>query len=234
MGAKLIDSRTGREYELTEEGATIGRHHENAVALPGRAVSRFHAEINFDGKNWTLEDHGSSYGTFVNGQKVEGVTDLQDGDKIRLAVSRSAPDGEFNFEFRATKPGVGTRIKRAARAIVNRKKVELGKMDFEASPDVLLVRMSGIFRRREVDAFRSGAFKELSGGDRKLVLDMGEVKYLNSYGLACLVEIGNRLRERKKSLRVFGASGTVLKLLRLVGSESPIDICESEDKALSG
>jgi anti-anti-sigma factor len=231
MGAKVTDERTGREYPLSEEGTTLGRHHDNAIPLAGRSISRFHAEIAAAEAGWAIEDHGSTYGTFVNGQKVEGVAELKDGDKIRLAVSRSAPDGEFNFTFSAEKAGLGTKLKQAARAIVSRKKVDLGTMVFERNSDLLLVRMTGIFRRREVDAFKEGTIKELGGQPRNVVLDLSGVKYLNSYGLACIVKMATRQREKGLHLRTFGASGTVLKLLRLVGSESPIELCASLEEA---
>lgn len=234
MSAKLVESRTGREHLLSEQGTTIGRHADNAIALPGRAVSRFHAEISLGEEGWTLEDHGSTYGTFVNGKKVEGVVKIKDGDKIRVAVSRTAPEGEFNFVFHAEQSGVGSRIKRAARAIVGRKKVDLGKLVFERNEGVLLVRMGGIFRRREVDALSEGVTKELAGGERNVVLDLAAVQYMNSYGLACLVKLASRQRERNKALRVFGAAGTVLKLLKMVGSESPIELRSSEEEALRG
>ena len=234
MSTKLVDSRTGREHLMSEEGTTIGRHADNALALPGRAVSRFHAEIGLGEGGWVLEDHGSTYGTYVNGEKVEGVVPIKDGDKIRLAVSRASPEGEFNLVFRSEKTGVGTRVKRAARAIVGRKKVDLGKLIFERNAGVLLVRMNGIFRRREVDALEKGIAKEIAGGDRNVVLDLGAVIYMNSYGLACLVKLASRQRERGKSLRVFSAAGTVLKLLKMVGAESPIELKASEEEALQG
>ncbi|MHC4916606.1 MAG: FHA domain-containing protein [Planctomycetota bacterium] len=233
MSAKLVSESTGREHEVVPEGTTIGRHSDNDIALPGRSVSRFHAEISLGEKGWLLEDHGSTYGTFINGQKVEGVVDLADGDKVRIAVSKSAPDGEFNFVFRCSKGGIGDKLKRAARAIVNRKKVELGHLVFERNAGVLLVRMTGIFRRREIDALAKGVNHELAAGGRMVVLDLREVKYMNSYGLACLVQLGTSQKEEGSSLRVFGAAGTVLKLLKLVGSESPIEIAADEGAALA-
>jgi anti-anti-sigma factor len=232
VSAKLVNESTGREHEIRAEGTTIGRHSDNDVSLPGRSVSRFHAEISLGEKGWVLEDHGSTYGTFLNGQRVEGVVDLADGDRLRIAVSKSAPDGEFNFVFRCGRGGVGEKLKRAARAIVNRKKVDLGRLVFESNGGVLLVRMSGIFRRREIDALSKGVVKELSAGDRLVVLDLTDVKYMNSYGLACLVQLGTAQKEKGTSLRVFGAAGTVLKLLSLVGSESPIDLVDDEAAAL--
>jgi len=233
MGAKLVDSRTGREHLLREEGTTIGRHDDNAISLAGRSVSRFHAEIGLGEEGWIIEDHGSTYGTFVNGRKLEGVTDLNDGDRIRLAVSRSAPDGEFSFTFHVDKAGLASRIRKVARAVVNRRRAELGEIVFERTPEMLMVRLDGIFRRREVDALHQGIAGELGGGECHIVLDLANVRYLNSYGLACLVKLATRQREKGKRMRAFGASGTVLKLLSLVGSESPIELSSSQQEAVS-
>ena len=232
MSAKLINERTDRAYLVEEEGATIGRHGENDIPLPGRAVSRFHAEIRFEDGDWILEDHGSTYGTYVNDDKVEGVVQLHDGDKIRLAVSRVAPEGEFSFVFKAEKAGVGTRIKRAARAIVGRTKVDLGKMIFESGQDLMLVRMAGIFRKREIDALEEGLKKQLAGERHLLVLDLTGVTYMNSYGLASMVKLGSWQQEAGKALRVFGATGTVLKLLRLAGEGSPVELKRNQDEAV--
>ena len=236
VSAKLIEERSGKEYELSADGATLGRHADNAIVLSGRAVSRFHAEISASDSGWVLEDHGSTYGTFVNGQKVDGLVELKDGDKIRLAVCNSAPQGEFNFVFQAGKPGLGSALKIAARAVVGRHKVELGRMVFERSPGVLLVRLAGLFRRREIDALESDVQRELvqegPGSKLMVVLDLGEVQYMNSYGLAFLVKLGSQRQLNGSRLRVFGAAGTVQKLLSLAGPGSPVQQVGSEPEAL--
>jgi anti-anti-sigma factor len=231
VSARLIDKRTNREHRLSEEGTTLGRHRDNSVSLPGRSVSRFHAEIALGEDGWFIEDHGSTYGTFVNGQKVEGTAGLRDGDAIRLAVSSSAPQGEFNFVFRAERSGLGQKLKRAARAVVSRNRTEFGRMVYERGENLLLVRLSGLFRRREVDALKQGIIGELRGREPDIALDLGEVQYMNSYGLSFLVQLGSTQRDKGRHLRTFGATGTVLKLLLLVGTESPIEICESQEEA---
>jgi anti-anti-sigma factor len=232
MSATLTDIRTGREYQLRPDGTTLGRHRDNEVSLPGRAVSRFHAEIGLGGEGWFLEDHGSTYGTFVNGQRVEGTVALKDGDSIRVAVTSAVPDGEFNFTFRAGKEGVATKVKTVAKALVGRKRAELGSSRVEKVGEAVVLRLEGIFRRREVDVLSGMLSRELSAGQNDLLLDLSAVSYLNSYGLSCLVSVATRQRERGRFVRAFGARGTVLKLLCLVGSESPIEICETEDEAL--
>jgi hypothetical protein len=73
----------GRE-EAVEDGTTLGREGCD-VNLPDPEVSRRHAAIRAAaGGSFAIEDLGSSNGTFVNGERVTGVTALRDGDSIRL------------------------------------------------------------------------------------------------------------------------------------------------------
>ncbi|GIU82685.1 MAG: FHA domain-containing protein [Acidobacteria bacterium] len=47
-------------------------------------VSRRHAEIVWQGKNWILTDLGSSFGTFLNGEKIVSPQTLKINDSIQL------------------------------------------------------------------------------------------------------------------------------------------------------
>jgi hypothetical protein len=57
---------------LDEHALRIGRAPENTLILEdeGKAVSRFHAEVRWDGQRFTLVDLGSQNGTWVNGARV--------------------------------------------------------------------------------------------------------------------------------------------------------------------
>ena len=48
------------------------------------AVSRFHAQIERDGRRYVVEDRGSRNGTFVNDKKVTGKQPLRNGDRITI------------------------------------------------------------------------------------------------------------------------------------------------------
>jgi len=52
------------------DGLTIGRGDDNDVVLRDARASRKHARIVADGTGWTVEDSGSSNGTFVDGAHV--------------------------------------------------------------------------------------------------------------------------------------------------------------------
>jgi FHA domain/Protein of unknown function (DUF3662) len=64
-----LERPDGTRIDLTD-GLTIGRGDDNAVKLRDARVSRRHARIVADGSGWSVEDLGSSNGTFVDGAQV--------------------------------------------------------------------------------------------------------------------------------------------------------------------
>ena len=54
------------------------------MVLPDPEVSRRHAALRLTGAGPAVEDFGSTNGTFVNDQRIEGVVQLNDGDVVRF------------------------------------------------------------------------------------------------------------------------------------------------------
>jgi len=69
------------DYPL-EAGLTIGRGRSNGIALSDQFVSFMHARIFPDGQFFFIEDLGSTNGTFVNGRKIDGPTQLKVRDEV--------------------------------------------------------------------------------------------------------------------------------------------------------
>ncbi len=63
---------------------TIGRHPDCELNLRMDDVSRRHAEVSFEDGGWQVSDLGSTNGTFVNGEQVEGKRVLAPGDRIEV------------------------------------------------------------------------------------------------------------------------------------------------------
>jgi putative peptide zinc metalloprotease protein len=73
-------SRIPADVELT-----VGRAASNAIRLADSAASRHHAVIRPSGdSDATVEDAGSSFGTFLDGEPLTGVGVLRDGSEIRV------------------------------------------------------------------------------------------------------------------------------------------------------
>ena len=62
-----------RPVRLMKANNKIGRAETADVLLPHESVSEQHAEIRFDGENWSLMDSGSTNGSVVDGQHLRGT-----------------------------------------------------------------------------------------------------------------------------------------------------------------
>ncbi len=78
-------SQAGRAYPLPEGSTRVGRHLKSRILLDDITVSRRHCRLKVDGDRVTVEDEGSTNGTYVNGARIE-VSLLHPGD--RLVVGR--------------------------------------------------------------------------------------------------------------------------------------------------
>jgi hypothetical protein len=77
----------GSEYALTDSGEMlVGRSGDVQIVLSEDMVSRRHARIAYDGNRITIEDLGSTNGTFVNGEKIKRA-DLKEGDRVLIGSS---------------------------------------------------------------------------------------------------------------------------------------------------
>src|SRR3954469_8976022 len=69
-----------------EKQIVIGRSSELDMVLVEDMVSRKHAKITVAGGKITIEDLGSTNGTFVNGEKIKQAR-LKEGDRILIGTS---------------------------------------------------------------------------------------------------------------------------------------------------
>ena len=80
---------SGVAYDLTE-GATLGRG-DVEIRLDDPFASSRHARISREGHVVVIEDLGSTNGTYLNEQPLNGPQPLHDGDRIRIG------DSEFSY-----------------------------------------------------------------------------------------------------------------------------------------
>ena len=72
-------------------GWIIGFSPSCDIQVHSSFVSSRHCRIIFDGQTWTLEDLGSTNGTFVNGKKITGLVSVLQTDQITLGLSEPMP-----------------------------------------------------------------------------------------------------------------------------------------------
>lgn len=84
LGARGTDEPS-REFALDGSEVSIGRAPTCDVVLPeDQVASRRHALLRFDGIRYSIEDLGSSNGTFVNDTEIHQPTALAEGDRITV------------------------------------------------------------------------------------------------------------------------------------------------------
>lgn len=71
-------------YELGDNVVNLGRDITNHIVINDREVSRHHLRFTRGPEGYTVEDLGSTNGTFVNGKRVTGATLLKNGDLLGL------------------------------------------------------------------------------------------------------------------------------------------------------
>lgn len=134
--AKLIISRDAQIVQEVELGAgrmTIGRHPHNDIVIADPAVSGHHAAITSGGGAATLEDLGSSNGTFVNSERITQAG-LADRDLVRIA--------RFQIEYVAGTPPPQGSIEVISGASAGKRISLLKPLTTLGSPGVLVVVIS--------------------------------------------------------------------------------------------
>ncbi len=69
---------------------TLGRDPQGDVVLDDARVSWRHATISWTGRSWAIEDHGSTNGTFVQGQRIHQL-EIGAGTSVHLGNATDGP-----------------------------------------------------------------------------------------------------------------------------------------------
>jgi pSer/pThr/pTyr-binding forkhead associated (FHA) protein len=75
-----------RRIDLPGTVCSLGRDPTADIRLEEESVSKQHARLTFEADTFHIEDLESSNGTYVNGRRVHGRTELRPGDLVRLGA----------------------------------------------------------------------------------------------------------------------------------------------------
>jgi len=73
-----------KSFSLPSNITVIGRRHDCDLVIPLDDVSRRHCRLDLNNETLQVHDLGSRNGTYLNGQKVNGETQVKAGDYLRI------------------------------------------------------------------------------------------------------------------------------------------------------
>jgi anti-sigma B factor antagonist len=97
--------------------------------------------------------------------------------------------------------------------------------------DVVIVDVVGQIDLGTSPALRKSLLESLTGTQR-LAINLQEVGYIDSSGIASLLEVLQEAKRSKKRIILFGVTGAVMKVLQLTRLTGIFEICETELQAL--
>ena len=81
----LDGSLSNPHWVVDRAEMVLGRDETCDIVIPVRQISRQHLRILMEGGNAFVEDMRSKNGSWVNGYRLTGMRELEDGDEIRIA-----------------------------------------------------------------------------------------------------------------------------------------------------
>lgn len=83
----IFVTSSGEHLVAEDEPCIIGRSKNCTLHLPSPEISRCHAVVLRDGRDWWLADCGSRSGTWLNGTRVNAAVKLAHGDRIGVGLA---------------------------------------------------------------------------------------------------------------------------------------------------
>jgi anti-sigma B factor antagonist len=112
---------------------------------------------------------------------------------------------------------------RGPRSIVERElRIEIGH-----ELETCLVRVAGELDLGAVPVLERELHRLLSHDLVRVILDLEELEFIDSTGLACLLAAANHSRADGDRLRIIGANGEVDRMLRLTGIRDVLPLIET-------
>ncbi|MEV0469684.1 ABC transporter ATP-binding protein/permease [Streptomyces prunicolor] len=88
---ELVLELNGRTWTLdASRPYTLGRDPQGDVVVDDARVSWRHATISWSGRSWVIDDHGSTNGTFVQGQRIHQM-EIGPGSSVHLGNATDGP-----------------------------------------------------------------------------------------------------------------------------------------------
>lgn len=87
VASEVAEPAAGAAFPLDAVG-TLGRDVNNTIVVDDPFASAEHAVLSFRGRAWYVEDLDSTNGTYLNGQRIDGLAAVAFGDEIQVGRVR--------------------------------------------------------------------------------------------------------------------------------------------------
>ena len=208
----------GTERSIPSSGAILGRRVDVDVVIDDASVSRRHAQLIRRGDAWYVADIGSRNGTTLNGQAVTREVRLSDGDVLEL--------GEASIKVQLRSPGPSDGLAAPPADVLpapswHPRPSDVNMQTAGASPtDPVLknapprlsikvseptpgpdgssvqVQLRGVLDIETAELMRRQIDELLQAGVVSYQLDLRDLDYLDSSGLAALVALRRQIHPR--------------------------------------
>ena len=109
---------------------------------------------------------------------------------------------------------------------------ETCKVSVERRGDIAIFWTDGYINNQGGEEIAREAYSELEKGARALVMNLEKTRIVNSIGISILIEVLEKVMERKAVLAFCGLTPTIDKTFRIMGLAQYAAIYPSEDEAL--
>ena len=124
-----LSDPAGQEHSLKKNVTLMGRAAENDIVIMDNRCSRAHASIRREGLKIVLEDHGSTNGTYLNGERLQHAVQLRDGDQVKIGDVLFTFNDPEGTSVETPFPELDVNLE-AAEVRVDRKLVQLSSKEF--------------------------------------------------------------------------------------------------------
>ncbi len=114
-----------------------------------------------------------------------------------------------------------------------RKRVIRVELTVERPGDLALLRVTGDVDAGTVDGLRQRIDELLAAGEHRFVVDLTNVPFMDSAGLATLVQLFKRVRIGEGDVRIAGLQPDVRRIFELVRLTRVFDVYDSADAAVA-
>jgi anti-anti-sigma factor len=106
------------------------------------------------------------------------------------------------------------------------------KVSVERRGEVAILRTDGYINNQGGEEIARESYEQLDSGARALVMNLEKTRIVNSIGISILIEVLERVMDRKGVLAFCGLTPTIDKTFRIMGLAQYASIYPSQEEAL--